>query len=480
MRVPIADAQTNLDRLRRLFLASAALSVLFVLSFALYVYLESQLSQANERRYLSYQLADELRQSSDDLTQMVRSYVVTGDPRYRAQFREILGIRDGVMPRPEHYNRIYWDLVLPGKPRPRAFGTTGSLLGLMTQAGFQGNELDLLAQAKFHSDELTRIEFQAMQLADQSRSLSGEPAVRLRQQALALLFDNQYKLAKARIMVPIDQFYVLLEARTGKEVSLAAAAALWVRLLFLVIGCGLAWLLWQIHRYSHDVLGCSLPRLYRYISQIGDGQYEVSRSSAPPRSGTILDWLLKTEQRLIQLAERREQVQQQLIQQANTDALTGLANRRALIQRLQERRVGDDLCVVWLDLDDFKPVNDQFGHAAGDAVLIELAQRMRHWCREDYLAARVGGDEFVLLLFGRHEVADCEEALQQLLQQLNAPVLWQHKPVRVSASAGVLHVPAGWSLTVDDILRRADEAMYQAKQAGQGLLHVQSAAGRIP
>jgi len=93
--------------------------VLVVLAFSVYVYAEKQVDKQNILRIKSFQLADELRQSSEDLTRMVRSYVQTGNPIYKAHFQEVLDIRDGRAPRPVEYQGIYWDLVLEDDKRPR-------------------------------------------------------------------------------------------------------------------------------------------------------------------------------------------------------------------------------------------------------------------------------------------------------------------------------------------------------------------------
>src|SRR5574343_1405088 len=105
--------QQNLDRLHWLFVATLLLFSVFTCLFGLSLYTELRLDRAHEQRYQSYLLADELRQSSDDLTRMVRSYIATGQPQYQAYYDDILAIRDGRIPRPLHYNRIYWDLVSP-------------------------------------------------------------------------------------------------------------------------------------------------------------------------------------------------------------------------------------------------------------------------------------------------------------------------------------------------------------------------------
>jgi methyl-accepting chemotaxis protein len=108
-----------------------------------------QLADATaDRRYQSFLLADELRQSSDDLTRLARTYVVTGDPKWEQQYNEILDIRNGKRPRPQAYERIYWDFRAAGQDTVRPPGQAVALLDLMKQAGFADNELAKLTQAQ--------------------------------------------------------------------------------------------------------------------------------------------------------------------------------------------------------------------------------------------------------------------------------------------------------------------------------------------
>src|SRR5574343_969171 len=163
--------QQNLDRLHWLFVATLLLFAVFTCLFALSLYPEWRLDRAHERRYLSYLLADELRQTSDDLTRMARSYIASGNPKYQAYYDEILAIRDGRMARPLHYNRIYWDLVFPRQQRPQPRGEPASLLGLMQGGGFAAAELARLTEAKQQSDRLTLREREAMAMLARADSL---------------------------------------------------------------------------------------------------------------------------------------------------------------------------------------------------------------------------------------------------------------------------------------------------------------------
>ena len=163
--------------------------------------------------------------------------------------------------------------------------------------------------------------------------------------------------------------------------------------------------------------------------------------------------------------------QQQLEHIANYDALTGLPNRLLLADRLeqaiiQSQRQGNSLALVYLDLDGFKAVNDQYGHTIGDALLINISQRMRTMIREIDTLARIGGDEFVVVLVNLESQSDCEPLLDRLLRATSDPVIVDGLILQVSASIGVTLYPKD-NVDADRLLRHADHAMYGAKQSGK-------------
>ncbi|MEY2634057.1 MAG: hypothetical protein RIR00_2711, partial [Pseudomonadota bacterium] len=153
------------------------------------------------------------------------------------------------------------------------------------------------------------------------------------------------------------------------------------------------------------------------------------------------------------------------------DALTGLPNRLLLADRLRlalahADRHREQLAVCYLDLDGFKPVNDQWGHAIGDALLVETGRRLLQAVRADDTVSRLGGDEFVLLLGSIKREEDWEIALQRIQDVLRLPFLPQHGGVSLAASIGITLYPRD-SADPDTLLRHADQAMYSAKQAGR-------------
>ncbi len=174
-------------------------------------------SAGDERSELNH-LADGLRQSSDDLTRMVRLYAVTGDPVYREYFEEILDIRNGLAPRPEQYFDIpYWDIVLATGERPGAFGAPVSIQTLMQRAGIRSEEVVLLEQAEEQSNILAEVEVEIMdtvaaQVAGGEYLLDGAVV-----EALQRLHGQEYHDAKALVMQPL----VELVASSGLGMMIA-------------------------------------------------------------------------------------------------------------------------------------------------------------------------------------------------------------------------------------------------------------------
>ena len=162
---------------------------------------------------------------------------------------------------------------------------------------------------------------------------------------------------------------------------------------------------------------------------------------------------------------------------AHYDALTTLPNRVLLADRLQQamanaHRHGDQLAVAYLDLDGFKTVNDNHGHDIGDQLLMIMAMRMKQVLREGDTLARLGGDEFVAILI---DLATIEASIPMLIRLVTAaaqPVHVDNLELQVSASLGVTFYPQAEIVDADQLLRQADQAMYQAKLAGKNRYHI--------
>ncbi len=168
--------------------------------------------------------------------------------------------------------------------------------------------------------------------------------------------------------------------------------------------------------------------------------------------------------------------QSQLEHIAHYDGLTGLPNRVLLADRLQQaisqcQRRDRSIAVVYLDLDGFKAINDQHGHAHGDELLILVSQRIKAALREGDTLARIGGDEFVAVLVDLDQASESDPVLKRMLQAASDRVTVKGRKMQVSASIGVTFYPTD-GVDADQLMRHADQAMYQAKLAGKNRFHV--------
>ncbi|MES2831619.1 MAG: diguanylate cyclase [Pseudomonadota bacterium] len=153
------------------------------------------------------------------------------------------------------------------------------------------------------------------------------------------------------------------------------------------------------------------------------------------------------------------------------DALTGLPNRRLLLDRLvtlllHAKRTQHRIAVMYLDLDGFKAVNDVHGHDCGDKLLIMASERLRFATREEDTIARLGGDEFMVVIGDISELSDIDRPATTIIRELSQPYLIDGIEVSVTASIGVSFYPDD-GLDVDVLIRRADQALYEAKHAGK-------------
>lgn len=205
----------------------------------------------------------------------------------------------------------------------------------------------------------------------------------------------------------------------------------------------------------------------------------VSISPIRSSSGDITHYVAVNEDISLRKSHEHE-----LLRQANYDSLTGLANRLLVKDRLSQaisraQRTGTKVAVLFIDLDDFKKINDSLGHSAGDELLVETARRLETCVRvsdtvgrdsspEGDTVARLGGDEFVVILTDVHEPAAVERVAGDILQAASRSFTVMGQEVFVTNSIGITLYPDDGS-DIENLMRNADLAMYQAKESGRGI-----------
>ncbi len=213
--------------IRTLMTSVFSLNILLILITLVCIFFLYQgnkdLNTSTLNRILSYKLADEFRQGSDDLTRLARTYAVTGDSKYEKMYMDILDIRSGKKPRPVNYEQIYWDLVINYGDKPKPDGKKIAISDAMKALGFSSKEFALLDKAKKNSNDLVNMEVEAMNAVkgifkDENNKYTRKD-VPDRQKAIQMLHSKAYHLAKAKIVKPVDAFFSALEKRTTDEVN---------------------------------------------------------------------------------------------------------------------------------------------------------------------------------------------------------------------------------------------------------------------
>lgn len=225
---------------------------------------------------------------------------------------------------------------------------------------------------------------------------------------------------------------------------------------------------------------CTRPELTPIDTfELTDGRI-VERHASPQWiddrcAGVVVNW------RDVTARKRHEEL---VWQHANYDALTGLPNRRLFQERLERElkqalRARQRLAVLFIDLDNFKAVNDAFGHAVGDLLLGETARRLQACVRESDTVARLGGDEFTVLIRDIADSAAVQRVAEAIVQSLREPLGLQGEVAEACASIGVTFFPDD-AETPEALIRNADQAMYAAKRAGRGRVHYFAPAPQSP
>ncbi|GAA5217147.1 diguanylate cyclase domain-containing protein [Corallincola platygyrae] len=437
---------------------------------------------AELRRNDSLELAHQLRQSSDDLTRMARSFASTGEPRYEKYFYEILSIRDGKSPRPTDYDGVYWDYITAlYEDYSPAKGDNTSLVSLFEKLGATPEEMDTLHMALERSDKLSYIEVEALNAMkglfrgkDGSFSVTGQAN---QDYAITLLYSNDYHQAKATIMHPIAKFYDQVDERTAAQLD-----ASWDKqqryetIAFYLIIATAAFFLYSIFHIRKKIVNPILE-LSDVANRIKDGN---SEDRASIKTNDEIGMLARS---FNEMNDNLSGVINKLEQLSYVDSLTQLANRRVFNQTLntelrRHQRSGKPLTLMLVDIDFFKRLNDSAGHQAGDHCLAEIADVLSsHFERAGDLVARYGGEEFAVILpdTDANVVEDLCPNTCKAIEDARIP--HPDSPISdfITASIGAISVIPDREVTTEYLIKSADDALYQAKAGGRNRAKVVNA-----
>ncbi|HEX7116764.1 MAG TPA: methyl-accepting chemotaxis protein [Steroidobacter sp.] len=241
-----------------------------------------EVARTYQSRYTSYLLADELRQSSDDLTRLARTYVVSGDPKWKQHYQELLDIRAGKRARPAGYHRIYWDFRAADIDPARGEEPAIALHDLMKKAGFTEAELAKLREAERNSNDLVRIETLAMGMVERNAG-AAEPDAADLATARQMMHDETYHQLKAKIMEPVDEFFAALDQRTQAAIDTAErrevfwyGALVVVAIVTVILLVGSLWL-------TYRQLSRSLDEAVHVSDAIASGRLDIDVTPKGPR-----------------------------------------------------------------------------------------------------------------------------------------------------------------------------------------------------
>ncbi|MGQ0709466.1 MAG: PAS domain-containing protein [Rhodoferax sp.] len=276
-------------RQRHVWLVGALLAAWIAL-FAWHIALDGQIAHSTRVRLYSTLLAEEMRQSSEELARLARNHVATGERQYQDQYHRILDIREGRYPRSLKFlTQVMHER--PGKDLP----VLVSLLELLRRAGVTATEFELLAQAKNSSDKLALTESAAMALVDKhpgDRSVAGK--------ARAMLYDQDYQSAQSSIMNAIDAFYQAVDRRTQGELQFTQGLRQGVRALLVLLVLGLGALLLCARRALRRTLGERASTLLAQATRLGQGDTSAPITPASGDHGSITVQLARIQQHLRQ------------------------------------------------------------------------------------------------------------------------------------------------------------------------------------
>ena len=441
-------------------------SVLFVLLFATGVIgfmlfkFYSQWGQLTEEKAQIQIQADELRQTSDDLTRFTRQYVITEKKQHLENYRRILAIRDGAVARPLNYEGIYWDLSPQARKEFHPPQTPESLVHRFQNLPLTQHEISLLKESLDASDRLAEIEIEVFAIYNHADSTQEE-----RQQAGKRLFDDHYISAKEGIMSPLDKLLRGLEVRYASDKNVIENRITTIFIIFAILQAIFAVILVIVLWFVRKKI---LRPIYHFMIDINKIKKNIpvkKRIFYHDEFGVLI-------KNFYSFKEQIDHNYKELETLSFTDPLTGLYNRHYFYQTVQQQlqiaaRNKQKTSILIGDIDHFKPINDTHGHLIGDEALKHIASLIQKNVRESDTCARFGGEEFIILL-NNSDVKNSVKIAQKICDSIREnPYHNNSLTLNITISIGVSEMKGVSSNNINESIHRADQALYIAKKEGR-------------
>ena len=432
-------------------------------------YESNKLKDIEYNRHLMILKADELRQSSDDLSKFANKYVITSNSIYKDNYFKILDIRNGKAKRPLNYDGIYWDYLQSHREKYHPLKKKLSLKEEMSLLPYTPFEFHLLEKSKKNSDDLVALEDEAFYamiglFKDNNNTFTtkGKPNQQL---AIHLLNSSEYEIAKEKIMSPIDKFLMSIKKRTDKSIEIQNEK---IATLFKYINISLMLgvLLFII------VLILVYKKILNPISWLTDTLLHFQKSNKDVKEIIFYeDEIGLMIKQFFAMKKKMDDDYQYIKELSLVDPLTNIYNRRYFFEvseqlfKLSHRRK-EIFSLMILDIDYFKKVNDTYGHLVGDDILKFLVVNVQKNLRESDNFARFGGEEFIIILpnTDKKNALNVAEKIRRTVKE--APYINDKISFHITISIGVTEVTPK-DTEIKHLIKRADEALYIAKDCGR-------------
>jgi signal transduction histidine kinase/ActR/RegA family two-component response regulator len=281
---------------------------MIVVAFILYSKSVQDIVKVSDNKHESWRLVDELRHSSDELTRMARTYVNTKNTMYKIYFDHIVNIRNGLVPRPERYDEIYWDLSL-GDNMPKNVSATQvvQLKTLFEKQKFPSSEMDKINLILLNSNKLISHERDAFVMLETKAD----------DIARRMLYNDDFMIKKLAVMQPVDELFVMMKNRTDMAMSTAKSRTIFFRNVFIFLCIFLLLIIWQLKNELLNTLGAGVDIIHDHIKKIGTGDL----SCVPPveiiSQDSILGMIIDSQKRLLELeaaVDYRETLLRELVE----------------------------------------------------------------------------------------------------------------------------------------------------------------------